>query len=401
MGYEHFIANLSAIFPADRDAIIAYCDKVKETCQKIPLYNLRADDHYDDLDMMRLNAQEEIAKLTSNTKLQAVLAGSNMLYAGDGAKTPWFVHALIINSYIESCWRCTKTGEQIAKLLAKSIRAQGGTILTKTGVVKIIEQEGQATGVELVNGEVIEATKFISTLHPSVTLDMLDSTAIKGAYRSRIKGLPNSISAFVLNISLKSKSYPYSNRNYYYFANEQVWDTLQYTEENFPLTYGLFESVPTADMHYLEAASIMTYMRWDEVAQWQDTINTTVNPSERGETYEQFKQRKAEKLLSTVAIKFPDLVANIEHWYASTPLTYRDYLNTPKGSIYGIAKDNNDPVKTLISPNTKIPNLYLTGQNLKLHGVLGVSLSALVTCSAIIGREYLVNKIIAANEVVA
>ncbi|MGG2320038.1 hypothetical protein, partial [Salmonella enterica] len=77
---------------------------------------------------------------------------------------------------------------------------------------------------------------------------------------------------------------------------------------------------------------------------------------------------------------------------ATTPLTYRDYLATPDGSIYGIAKDYNEPLKTMISTQTKIPNLYLTGQNVKLHGMLGVALTALVTCSAIMGREHLLNK---------
>jgi all-trans-retinol 13,14-reductase len=50
-------------------------------------------------------------------------------------------------------------------------------------------------------------------------------------------------------------------------------------------------------------------------------------------------------------------------------------------------------MKTFISPRTKIPNLFLTGQNLNLHGLLGVTVSAIVTCSEIFGGEYIVQKI--------
>ena len=61
--------------------------------------------------------------------------------------------------------------------------------------------------------------------------------------------------------------------------------------------------------------------------------------------------------------------------------------------MYGIVKDHKDPLRTFISPKTKVPNLYLTGQNLNMHGVLGVTIGAVVTCSEILGMDYLVKKI--------
>ena len=399
MGYENFIESLTLLFPDEKAAIIRYCERIKQTCATIPLYNFKADEHYDDIDAMELNAKEEIEKLTTNTTLRAVLAGSNMLYIGNGDKTPWNVHALIMNSYIESSWRCEKTGEQIAKLLAKSIRAQGGTILTKAQVNTINEQDEAIKYIALADGTQIVGKQFISNLHPANTIEMVDSKLLKAPYKNRIKSLENSVSAFVLNIAMKPNSYQYTNRNYYYHESTDVWTETTYTDDSFPLTYGIFEAVPEKGSEYLEAVSIMTYMKWDEVQQWESTYNNVISPENRGTEYESFKKLKAEKLLAKVANKFPELVANIDNYYVSTPLTYRDYLNTPSGSIYGISKDCTNPIKTLISPTTKIPNLYLTGQNLKLHGVLGVALSAVVTCSAIVGREYLVNKIVAANEV--
>ncbi|MNF01378.1 hypothetical protein D3C80_2003600 [compost metagenome] len=50
-------------------------------------------------------------------------------------------------------------------------------------------------------------------------------------------------------------------------------------------------------------------------------------------------------------------------------------------------------MKTFITPRTKVENLFLTGQSINMHGVLGVTIGAVVTCSEIVGKEYLINKI--------
>ena len=68
-------------------------------------------------------------------------------------------------------------------------------------------------------------------------------------------------------------------------------------------------------------------------------------------------------------------------------------MGTDDGSIYGVDKDYRDPLRSFVSPHTKVDNLLLTGQNINLHGVLGVTVSALITCSFITGLPYLLNKI--------
>jgi all-trans-retinol 13,14-reductase len=79
----------------------------------------------------------------------------------------------------------------------------------------------------------------------------------------------------------------------------------------------------------------------------------------------------------------------ISETYTSTPLTYRDYTLTPNGSAYGVRRDCRNLVITMLSPRTPLPNLLLTGQNLMLHGLEGVSMTALLTCQEILGTEYI------------
>ena len=393
-GYENFIAKLLEHFPDEEDAIRTYCNKIKEICSKFPLYNLRStNDFKEKADILEIDAEAYINSLTGNTKLQAILAANNALYAGQADKTPFYVHALILNSYIESSWKCVDGGSQIAKLLAKKIRENGGEIIRNCEVKKIVEENGLVSYVECQDGAKIYAKQFISNIHPVKTLEMTETPLIKNAYRNRLKGLENSTSAFTLNVVFKKDSFKYIKHNYYCCREGSVWMTANHTEDSWPLGYAIFCGASSKSEEYADGLSILSYMRFEEVAQWKDTFNTVSNVNDRGETYNEFKKRKAEILLDTVERKFPGLRDCIKSYYVATPLSYRDYIGNDDGSLYGIVKDYKNALKTFISPRTKLPNLYLTGQNLNLHGILGASMSAIVTCCAFLENDNVITKI--------
>jgi all-trans-retinol 13,14-reductase len=395
MGYENFKRILCSKFHDEKTAIETYCNDMQRICDSVPLYRLRSGDP-EDISMFTVGAKDYFEKLTANKKLQSVLAGTNLLYAGTD-KTPLYVHALVVNSYIESAYKIKNGGDQIVKLMARVIKENAGEILRKREVKRIHVEDGLANSIELKTGERIFGDLFISNIHPAKTLKMTETDTIRPAYRNRIKSLANSVSTFVFYAILKPGAFPFLNRNYYYFNNEDVWKCINYTDESWPPMYALFEEVSQKANEFTEAITVMTYMRFDEVEKWKDTFHTTLDENMREEGYQQFKRRKAEKLLDTITIRFPKIRESIQSYYTSSPLSYRDYIGTEDGNMYGIVKDFNDPMKTMISAKTKVPNLLLTGQNLNLHGVMGVTESALVTCSAILGKEYLLNKILEAN----
>jgi all-trans-retinol 13,14-reductase len=392
-GYENFIRTLARDFPEEEDAIRRYCDGIKDVCSKFPLYNLRSGDYFEKVGVLEIDTQTFLESITSNKKLQNVLAGTSLLYAGVPYKTPLYVHALVINSYIESSWRFVNGGSQISKHLSRQIHANGGTILKHRNVVRLVEEGGRLQYAETDSGERFYGEIFISNVHPGKTLEMTASDMIKKAYRHRIQGLDNSISTFYVNIVLKPNTIPYVNHNYYYFAENDAWCVLNYTEENWPRGYALFYTASTKGNEYAEAVTLMTYMRISDVEKWSHTFNTVSNEVSRGEDYEDFKRRKAEKLFDLVEGRFPGFKESIESYYTATPLSVRDYIGTDDGSLYGFVKDYKEPMRTFISPKTKIPNLFLTGQNLNLHGVLGVTVSAVLTCSEILGIDYMIKKI--------
>ena len=132
----------------------------------------------------------------------------------------------------------------------------------------------------------------------------------------------------------------------------------------------------------------MTYMDFRDVERWKNTYTGRRDPS-----YYEFKEEKANQLLDLVELRFPRLRRRIAYMEASTPLTWRDYTGTPCGSMYGIQRDYHDATGTIVFPKTKINGFYFTGQNVNLHGVLGVTIGAVMTCSEILGYEYLLKKI--------
>ena len=98
-------------------------------------------------------------------------------------------------------------------------------------------------------------------------------------------------------------------------------------------------------------------------------------------------------MLDKVEERFPGIRNCIKTYYTSTPLSYRDYIGNDDGNLYGAVKDYQDPLATLISPKTKIPNLFLTGQSLNLHGILGTAISGLITSAALMGKNDFIEKI--------
>jgi all-trans-retinol 13,14-reductase len=397
-GYENFVNQLLKHFPEEKTAIENYCEKVKATCDSFPLYNLRWEGKYNS-DILTLNAKQTIDEITDNKRLRAVLAGSNFLYAGIEDKSPFYVHALSVNSYIQSSWRCINGGSQITKQLIRQLKKYGGEVYKYKEVTRFNVENNNVTSVKMKDETEVSATYFISNIEPKTTLKMVGEENFRKSFYSRIQSLEGVISAFSLYLVFKPKTFKYINHNYYHFKNSnEVWSAHDYDENTWPKAYMASMNASKKDEEWADGMTFITYMKYDDLLTWADTFNTTAQKNDRGESYEEFKSRKAIKFLNEIEIKFPGIKDCIKSMHTSTPLSYRDYIGGHNGNMYGYIKDSNNPMKSFIASKTKLNNLYLTGQSINMHGVLGVTIGAVVTCSEIVGKEYLVTKINQASE---
>lgn len=387
-GHENFIETLSTQFPSEKDNLKKYIAQLGSVCNQFPLYNIDAPLDFNTNVFEGKSAYEYLSSVTPNYDLQQLLAGTNLLYAGVKNKTPMYIHALINYSFISSAWRIPGGSHQLVQLLAKTIINNGGTILRRKQVEKLIIEKNEIKYVQLTDGNKLAARYVISNMHPTTTLSMLEGDFARKAYYKRIQGLENTTGMFTLYIVLKENTFKYINYNHYYYTTDTVWTTEKPANKLWPLGYMLYTPSSAKEQEYATNIIAMTYMSIDELKQWE---NTSVG--HRGENYVAFKQQKAEQFLDLIEKKFPAIRTNIKSYYTSTPLTYRDYTGTPDGSAYGVLKDYQNPIGSIVLPKTKIPNLLFTGQNLNLHGILGVTIGAVMTCGELLGLNYLIEKI--------
>ncbi|WP_017496890.1 NAD(P)/FAD-dependent oxidoreductase [Flavobacterium sp. WG21] len=397
-GYANFTSQLEHFFPEEKTGIEEYCKRIKTICESFPLYNLEWEGKYDN-EILGLNAKQTIDECTQNEKLKAVLAGSNFLYAGIADKTPFYVHALSVNSYIQSSWRCINGGSQITKQLLKQLKKYGGEFYKYKEVTRFNVENKKVTSVSMKDGTNVSGSYFISNIEPKTTLKMTGEEHFRKSFYSRVQSLEGVISAFSLYIVFKPKTFKYINHNHYHFKkSSEVWTAHNYDDDSWPKGFMASMNASKKQEEWAEGMTFITYMKYDDVIPWATTFNTTVEENDRGESYEEFKAKKATKFLEEIELKFPGIKNCIQSVHTSTPLSYRDYIGGDNGNMYGYVKDSNNPMKTLIPSKTKLDNLYLTGQSINMHGVLGVTIGAVVTCSEIVGKEYLVNKINQASE---
>ena len=183
-----------------------------------------------------------------------------------------------------------------------------------------------------------EGDIVISANHPAVTMQLVRDH-IRSAYLLRIETLSNSPGAFTVYAKLRPGTIRHLRHSI--FVNN-----------DFMIHFG------------------------DEVvdgfARSLDIVTFREMPGNR-ESY-------AEELIRKAAVQLPGLPEAIEKYWTSTPKTWERYTGTPGGSAYGIRKNS---TADFLAPQTPLPWLFLTGQNLGLHGILGTSVSALNTCNTI------------------
>ncbi len=390
-GFDNFVEQLAGHFPSSGTFLKRYVDSLKETVSAFPLYNFELNDSPTKNTWMGINAWDFLKSMAGsdpgNLRLLEVLSGNNFLYAGRKQSTPWHQYALINHSFISSAWRLRQGSMEIAGHLISAITASGGQVLTRKEVKKISPLKDKFQ-VDTSGNEMFVSKRIIAGIHPQAVIGLLEPSLVKKSFRSRIMSMENTVSSFGLYLGLKPGSFPYFNNNLYYHRGQDVWAASEAGNEQWPGMYFAYTPATAKSGEYASALCILSYMRFDEVRRWENTLTGS-----RGPDYRTFKKEHAETLLQLVERKFPGLRSLINTIEISTPLTWRDYTGSPEGSMYGIRKESGNFLRTMILPHTKIPGFYFTGQNLNMHGAPGVTIGAIMTCAEILGLEYLFKKI--------
>lgn len=383
-GYDNFADKMAEYFPHQKQEIKTYT----QFLQKVGVEIFDSFDRDPEQNMIGetlfgKSAYQFLTQSITDPVLQNVLSGTSPKLALDKQRLPLYTFAQINSSFIQSAYRIRGGGMQIALKLADNIRQLGGEIITDARVTGLKEEGGIISSVEIANHEPIETKYIISNAHPAATIRLAENTPfIKKIYKKRITSLDNTFGMFTVNIKLKPNTIKYLNRNIYIHQSNDVWTEGEQTIAEQPRCVLVSYAVPDNGSEYAQNIDLLTPMLWSDVQQYQDT---TVG--HRGQAYEDMKTSKAQQLIDIAEQYVPGIKNAVDAIYTSTPLTYRDYTATENGSAFGIAKDYDRLMYTLLTPKTPIPNLWLTGQNLNLHGILGVSMTSFFSCAEILGKR--------------
>lgn len=394
-GRKAFIEYFSKRFPSQRENLEAYYDKVEKVASLSSYYRLdqpTESNSFIDDELMMKNVNEVIDETITDPLLREVLVGDMPLYAAKRDKTSFSTLAFIENFYNQSAFRVIGGSDQIAKALNEVLEKYGGRVLTRHKVTKIMVEEKNATGVMTENGEVFPADVVVSDVHPSQIVDLVEEHAFTSAYKARVNSIPNTVGIFSVYLRFKDGVVPYINYNYYHYNDYSPWEIDGRLDAEWPRGYLYMHHCYDRNDKFAKGGVIMSFLAYDELKKWE---NTTIG--HRGADYEQLKKELSERLLDAVEKDFPGLKENIAGYWSSTPLTYRDYTSTPEGSMYGMVKDTSMGAAGRVSFKTKVRNLFLAGQNINSHGMLGVLVGSLTVGSYLVGEEEIKKQILEAN----
>lgn len=381
-GYEAIRDKLCTAFPAEQAAIERYLQLVKNVCASMPYLNLAVDIGSDN-PLQRLDdtsLQETLDALTGNQLLKALLSMHCVLYGVSPSEVPFTQHACIIGNYYLSASGIRGGGLSLARAFDNRLRQLGIDVYCGSEVTAInaSAQDG-VTGVRLQDGRELGSTGCIATLHPAAMLELVPAEFFRPAYRNRLKGLEETISAHMI-FAVATEPLPVlAGSNLFVFPDIDCIKKLgsKSLEESMMYLTAAYRGIETEPKGLIGISPA----GYEQTAAWQQSLT-----GRRCEAYRQFKEKMISCFTHHIERSCPELRGKMQYVEGSTPLTVRDFNNTPKGGLYGIKHmvGQYNPL-----PVTKLKGLLLAGQAVVSPGVMGAVLSAFITCGNILGHDRL------------
>lgn len=411
-GEENFINDLVNKFPEEELNIRNYINLVKKISKKDIFFNLKIirssivrylidlyltyfnTDYYK---YTNTSAYDVISSFTNNEELKSVLTGQ----FGDYGPTPkninFFIHASIVNHYLEGGYFPKGGPGEITKNIIPTIEKYGGRVLVGKKVDKLIIENNIMKGVIMENGDKIFAKTVISSVGVNNTFNRLipdesiEDKYIK-KYQNLIKKVGNSVGFIYcfINLDGTSKDLELRDSNLWIYPDGDYDKMLEEFEKDItknPMPLFLTSSSAKDkkwDYRYPNKSSaiILTMAKKEWFNQWENE-----ECMKRNLDYKDLKELMAQRMINEGLYKYyPKTKGKITHYEVGTPLTNQFYLGYIDGESYGLDSSNYRYTQTeLLRPETNIKNFYLTGQDICTLGFTGALMSGVLTAHSVLG----------------
>ncbi len=284
-------------------------------------------------------------------------------------KCPAYLLLYTLGALLLSAWELGCTGTQMVEAYVERSRATGADLLLGDPVEQILVRDGRACGVRLKSGRTLSCQKIIAGIHPKLVLPMLPDDAVPAEYRQGLMNLEETPGAVCVRLLVDQKQHEAPGYNL--FRIHKV-DGVNIDGTFFQLRHS-----------ELAGWNVLTMIRGSDYADWKQWQHT--HTGSRGPDYEQAKMRAAESMIETAR----SVLGTLEDYKIldiSTPLTMRDWVASPEGSMYGLLRSVKNDLQYAVLTRLPVRSLYLVGQSAIAPGLLGVTLSVLRGVGEVAGR---------------
>lgn len=406
-GTTNFKNKMKEYFPDEADAIDKYIDLVFEVSkasrdfyaekampalmQKMVGGKMRKD--Y--LNYAQRSTLDVMQELTSNQELIKVLTGQYGDYGLPPSKSSFAMHVSVAKHYFNGGYFPIGGSARIVETVDPVIEAGGGTILTNAEVTQVLIEGNKAKGVTLADGKSFYADMVISGAGIINTYEKFLPTEVANKYKlnEQLKKVTPSIAHVCLYIGLNGtpEELKLPKANYWIYPEDVDHDTAteRYAkdiDQPLPVVYISFPSAkdPSWSERYpgKSTIDIIAPMPYELFKNWEGT-----RWKKRGDDYEEFKEKIAQRLLETLYKKEPQVKDHIDCYELSSPITTQHFMNYDVGELYGIDHDPERYAHRFLQPRTPIKNLFLTGQDIVTCGVGGALLAGFLTASTVLKKN--------------
>jgi phytoene dehydrogenase-like protein len=335
--------------------------------------------------------QQYLERRFHDPQLRAVVTSQWADYGVPPGESAFATHAVIATHYLNGAWYPDGGAGEIAKAAAAIIRTAGGELLANHEVTNILLEDNRAVGVEVSvkKGKEGARAEFRA---PIIVSDagawntftrLLRSTSI--AFHDELKSPPPGFEVVELFLGLRRdpRELGFQGENHWIFSsfehNEMYAQRNELLEGRAPMAYLSFPSLkdPHAKRHTAEIIAPLSYRSLEtyRAERWR----------RRGGDYESAKNRITQALLDLIEHHHPGFRDLVEYSELGTPLTFEHFTAAPSGSIYGYPGTPDKYRKTWLGPGTPIRNLYLTGSDVAVLGIMGALMGGVLTASRLLG----------------
>jgi all-trans-retinol 13,14-reductase len=336
---------------------------------------------------------EVLSELTDDPELIAVLTGQWGDMGLPPRRSSFVVQALIARHYLHGGFYPVGGAWRIADTILPRIRATGGEVFTYARVAAILVRDGRARGVRMEDGQEIEARCVISDAGAINTFARLLPAEVSQAqgYDQLLPTVKPSIGHLGVYIGLDATSAELNlpKTNYWIYPGGNDYDgALARFEADptgpFPVVYLSFPSAKDPDFERRHPGKatieIVAPAPYEIFAPWAGKTW-----GKRGDDYEALKQAYGERLLEHLYARVPQVRGRVAYWEVSTPLSMQWFCGWERGELYGLDHDPSRLQQRWLRPRTRVPGLWLTGQDVMSCGVTGAMMGGFAAATSVAG----------------